>query len=240
MNSELLVLSKVLTEKNLNYVFERGVDDSWFIGYHEIWQFIIRYNNEYGGVPSPGSVLRQFPDIQLPEVPNEFEWAVDALRAQNISMGLRTVAERIEMDLEEGKKPEEIMDETMDLIYNLSTRYEEKKDVDVIHEYDKRLSRTTEQVRYFKKHQRGNYLRTGFQKIDEMAPFMDGNLITLIGDTGSLKSYVIQYIGMNVVQEKHVALVSLEMNKEEVGYRIDAISANSYGDSTTEHHSSIR
>ncbi len=40
-----------------------------------------------------------------------------------------------------------------------------------------------------------------------------------------MKSYTSQDIASNVVEDKHVGIVNLEMNSNEVGYRIDAIGA---------------
>lgn len=223
-NAELTTLSKLLETKNLGYLVERNVDESWFLGHGKEWDFIVSYNQEYGGIPSRQTVIEKFQDTKFPTPPEEeFRFVVDELVDQLIRFKLKVLASRI-LDEVDRTDPHKMLAEIHEQTSDLTVIYEENPDKDIIHDYSERLNKTSEQVAFYEEFRTPKYLRTGFDSIDQKAPFMDGNLITVLGDTGSLKSYWMQAMAMNMVQQKHILLVSLEMSSYEIGWRADAIS----------------
>ena len=226
MNWELSLLSKIVAEKDLGTAIEKGIDEKWFQGFSSLWDFIIDYNEKYGGVPSVRNIKARFEDIDLINVTDTYNYVIDQLRNQNLEIGLRIIADDINSSIDEKKNPQLVMQSILDQSYDLSVSFQESKDVDIIHDYESRAKITRERVAHFEKFDELIFIKSGFTEIDERAPFQDGNLITFIGDTGSLKSYLNQKIGTNIVQHKHVGLLSLEMTSDEVGWRADTIHAN--------------
>ena len=228
MNAELLVISKVIQDRDLGPAIERGMDSEWFLGYKSTWDFIQRYNEKYGGLPSRETVEQAFEGLVLPQVQETFEYCSDQLIDQLMKYRLKIIAGLVQ-DKVDTEDPRVLLSEITSQVYDLSVDFAENPDQDIIHDFRGRLEKTTEQVSHFELNRKPKVLPSGFDHVDQKAPFMDGNLITFIGDTGSLKSYFIQYIAMNVVMEKHVSLLSLEMTKDEVGWRGDAIGAHLQG-----------
>ncbi len=224
-NAEIQTISKLCETKDLGFLIEEGVDSSWFLGYRSTWEFIIQHNQDYGSVPSAGAILSQFPDLELPAVDESLEWAIDRLKNQLLRYSLKALSEKVLNEVDEAD-PNKLLLQVVDSVYALSVKFDERKDQDIIHDYASRLDKTEEQVAYYTEYKKPKAISVGFDKIDNKAPFVDGNLITFIGDTGSFKSYIIQWMAMHAVFQKHVAIASLEMTKHEVGWRIDSIYAH--------------
>ncbi len=136
MNSELFVLSRILQDGTIHEATELGVDASWMLAYRSTWDFIETHVAEYGGTPSLQSLRDVFPDLQIPKTEESIRWCVVQLANQCITQQLRVVQERIAQGLVDDElSPKDLLEEVLKQIYDASTKYEEARDRDIIHDY---------------------------------------------------------------------------------------------------------
>ncbi len=223
-------MSIICREGSLGGVIERGVDRSWFVAYTSLWDSLLEHRERYGDVPSL-EVLRTQTGMDLPDVEGKVEWAVDRLRDQSLTYGLRTIVAGVERAVDQGEvQPTRIASQVADRLSKLTATFDHHVDVDVIHDYHDRYQATMDLVRYREEHGEGKWVKTGFRSMDEGnvswttdpnnihegAPWVGGNLITVMGDTGSWKSFFLQGVSASIAKEKHVLIFSLEMDAREV------------------------
>lgn len=83
MNNETKLLSKVIEERNLGYILEHGVTDSWFAdeGDKRIFKFMRDHYTEYQECPSLEVIQENFPTFQLLEVNDNIQYFIDRMIA---------------------------------------------------------------------------------------------------------------------------------------------------------------
>jgi replicative DNA helicase len=81
MNNESKLLSKVIEERNLGYILERGVSDAWFADDSDrrIFTFMREHYAEYQECPSLDIIQENFPTFQLLEVNDNIQYFIDKL-----------------------------------------------------------------------------------------------------------------------------------------------------------------
>ena len=81
MNKETMLLSKAIQDRNLSELFERDVNDSWFLDNEDrkVWSLLKSHFTKYGECPSIDVVVENFPSYQAVPVSDSIEYLIDEL-----------------------------------------------------------------------------------------------------------------------------------------------------------------
>lgn len=228
--AEANILSWVMIQKNFSAVADFGVDESWFFSYRAEWKFIKDHYNRYLKTPTVTLFKREFPETKLKTVPDEaVAFYVDRLRLNAISERMRGLVEYVDMLAED--QPEQCLAALTDEVFDTAMRYSMQTDTDIIGDFESRLERTKKKVSYFLEYDVPDTIRTGCDEFDLVAPTEPGMVTTIAGDSGNGKTFFGLWWANRIRQanDMDVLFVSLEMNEDEVAYRVDTIGAHEAG-----------
>jgi hypothetical protein len=99
MNKETLLLSKVIQDRDLTRLFERGVNDSWFVDNEDrkVWSLLKSHFTKYGECPSIDVINENFPSYRVVEVNDSVDYLLDGLvSARRKSATVAMIGEAIE------------------------------------------------------------------------------------------------------------------------------------------------
>jgi len=99
MNKETLLLSKVIQDRDLTRLFERGVNDSWFVDNEDrkVWSLLKSHFTKYGECPSIDVINENFPSYRVVEVSDSVDYLLDGLvSARRKSATVAMIGEAIE------------------------------------------------------------------------------------------------------------------------------------------------
>lgn len=224
---EQLLISKVLTDRDLNSVTSLGVHAAHFGGhYEEAWTWIVDYVSKHGEVPSERAFALSHSKVPIEDTSNETvsglvnelfdqyssnalaegtEAAVQALNADDTSQAAYLLKEA----LDKATASTDVLRDT-DLVENWLERYEKYKE------------RKSNERRFYGIH-------TGFPTLDELTGgFKAPNFILFVGEPKRGKSLysLIAARAAHEMSNKKVLYISFEMGVDEVATRYDALSSS--------------
>jgi len=84
MNKEQLLLSKVIETRDLTKLFERNVNDSWFMDNEDrkVWALLKSHFTKYGECPSLDVVTENFPTYKVAPVQDSIDYLLDEIVAR--------------------------------------------------------------------------------------------------------------------------------------------------------------
>ena len=84
MNKEQLLLSKVIETRDLTKLFERNVNDSWFMDNEDrkFWSLLKSHFTKYGECPSLDVVTENFPTYKVVEAQDSIDYLLDEIVAR--------------------------------------------------------------------------------------------------------------------------------------------------------------
>ena len=84
MNKEQLLLSKVIETRDLTKLFERNVNDSWFMDNEDrkVWSLLKSHFTKYGECPSLDVVTENFPTYKVVEAQDSIDYLLDEIVAR--------------------------------------------------------------------------------------------------------------------------------------------------------------
>lgn len=224
---EQLLISKVITDKEVNEVVQLGVKPQHFGGhYAEAWEWIVEYTTKHGGVPTERAFSLSHSDIVIEDTSAETTSGlvaelVDQFRQEKVAQSLSEATAALNGDdtakalqvLSEGLREasaETLVLKDTDLVGTWAERYAEYKRR---HDDDRTFYGT----------------RTGFPTLDAITGgFKNQQFILWVGEPKRGKSLfsLISAQAANGLSNKKVLYVSFEMSAEEVGGRYDALYAH--------------
>jgi KaiC/GvpD/RAD55 family RecA-like ATPase len=229
-DNEYRLVSKVIADRTIIPVIERGIKDEWIVDddLRRVWKFVREHYSSYREVPTIIAVTDNFPNFKAIKVEDTLDYLLDKMvefrRNKLTRNGIEAVLEKMGLNDHESALTE--MSKTvsevnaqgvvgtthLDLTKNPLARLEEYENLQ-----DHKLLG----------------IPTGFQKIDEAtAGLQGGQLITVIAPPKTGKSQITLRVAANTHQAGYVPMFqSFEMNNHEQALRYDAmrahISANS-------------
>jgi replicative DNA helicase len=223
--SELLLISKIIQEGDLQPAVQAGLKPDHFTGeFSNIWLWIIKHHREHGAVPSERAFLAEYGDIDFDDTSREtftgliseviqhykervlvesLTTAVPALDDHRIDDALKALASGVQKAVVESARI---------------------RDVDIIKTWEERLERY-EMMRNTPNALRG--IPTGFNGLDKITyGLRPQQFIVLVGEQKRGKSLIALLIANSAhVYGKRPLFVSFEMSVEEQVARYDAISS---------------
>jgi len=99
MNKETLLLSKAIQDRDLTQLFQRNVNDSWFLDNEDrkVWSLLKAHFTNYGECPSIDVIKDNFPSYQVVQVNDSIEYLLDELiSSRRKSATITMIGEAIE------------------------------------------------------------------------------------------------------------------------------------------------
>lgn len=224
-DNEYRLVSKVIADRVIIPVIERGIQDSWIVDdeLRRVWKFVREHYASYREVPTVVAVTDNFPNFKCLKVEDTLEYLLDKMvefRRRTLTRnGLELVIEKIEKNDHESALNE--MSKTITVVNTQgvigTTHVDLTKDPDIrFHEYESLQNHELLGV------------PTGFEKIDEAtAGLQGGQLITVIAPPKTGKSQIALKMAINVHQAGKIPMFqSFEMSNREQSQRHDAIRAH--------------
>lgn len=225
-DNEYRLVSKVIMERHIIPVLERGIKDDWIVDddLRRVWKFVREHYTNYREVPTHVAVHDNFPNFKIiKNVEDTIDYLIDqmvAFRRRSITRnGTELILEKITANDHEAALTE--MSKTVTLVNEqgvVGTTH-----VDLTKDPDKRWEE-------YQNVQNNKLLGvpTGFEKIDEAtAGLQGGQLITVIAPPKTGKSQIILQMANNVHASGMVPMFqSFEMNNHEQSQRSDSMRAH--------------
>jgi KaiC/GvpD/RAD55 family RecA-like ATPase len=224
-DNEYRLVSKVILDRNIIPVIERGIKDDWILDddLRRVWKFVREHYATYREVPTAIAVNDNFPNFKTLVVEDSLEYLIDKMvefrRRSMTRNGVESVVEALNSNDHESALLE--MSKAITLVNEQgiqgTTHVDITKDPDKFwEEYENLQSSTLLGV------------PTGFEKIDEAtAGLQGGQLITVIAPPKTGKSQIALRMAANVHETGMVPMFqSFEMNNHEQTQRYLAMSAH--------------
>jgi archaellum biogenesis ATPase FlaH len=213
-DNEMRLVSKVIVDRNIIPVLEKGIKDDWIVDddLRRIWKFVRDHYANYREVPTAVAVNDNFPNFRPLNVEDSLDYLIDKMvefRRRTITRnGVENVVQELNLNNHEGALSE--MSKTVTLVNAqgvVGTTH-----VDLTRDPDKLWDE-------YQNVQQSVFLGipTGFAKIDEAtAGLQGGQLITIIAPPKTGKSQIALQMAINTHAQGFVPMFqSFEMNNHE-------------------------
>jgi archaellum biogenesis ATPase FlaH len=213
-DNEMRLVSKVIVDRNIIPVLERGVKDDWIVDddLRRVWKFVRDHYANYREVPTAVAVNDNFPNFRPLNVEDSLDYLIDKMvefRRRTITRnGVENVVQELNLNNHENALTE--MSKTVTLVNAQgvvgTTHLDLTRDPDKV--WDE-----------YQNVQNSVFLGipTGFAKIDEAtAGIQGGQLITIIAPPKTGKSQIALQMAINTHDQGFVPMFqSFEMNNHE-------------------------
>ena len=227
MNYEVRLLNSIVDSGNYVEAINGGVENV-FLEYRDVWNFVVKHYEEHKKTPSKDTIKHHYPDFDFVATPEPVKYYIDDARRESLSYQTRTVVSKANAVLNElGPKDalSFLMEETSKL-YKFSSSL---KDTDLVGEWKDRAEDLKERSLRDNKDIMG--IPSGISVIDKtFGGWQPGDFIVLLGWTGVGKSFIARLFAANAWRAGYRPLIiSLEMNKQQEGQRLDTLLNNGEG-----------
>lgn len=219
---QLQLISKILSSKSVSIIEDNLLDQSYFTGYEQEYNFIMDHYNRYGNVPDQATFLSAFPGIELVEVTESDAYLVDTAREaalyQRAVPIVQTVADLLTND---ANAAAEYM---INAIKDLQPNYR-LGGTDIIAQADKRYDQFLDR----KEHQDNWFFTSGFEELDSLWHGIQRGeeFIVIVARINQGKSWTLEKIITHIWQIGYnVGYISPEMSANSIGYRFDTLYKN--------------
>ena len=217
MNKETLLLGKAIQERDLTQLFQRNVNDSWFLDNEDrkIWSFLKAHFTKYGECPSVDVIKDNFPSYRDDVVINDsIEYFLDELISNRRKSATITMIGDAIQRIEKEKDHEGALIEIQKGIVKLEQEGLTKStDVDIT----ENPMQLWDDYLYRKSNPGLLGVATGFDTIDAATNgLQNGQLVIIVAPPKTGKSTLALQIAQNVHQQgKTPMFQSFEMTNQE-------------------------
>lgn len=216
---QLQFLNKLLDSKDASFIITNNITEEFFSDYEQEFKFIKEHLDNYNNIPDKATFLSKFPDFDIIQVDESYNYLLDALYEDRNKRKLASIFNRIRNLLNEGK-----IEEALNL-YSTSTEVAVKAKhidcVDIIRDTS-RYEDYVERCNDFNKY----YVKTGFNELDKLIGGWERQeeLATIAARPGVGKSWVLLKCAVAALEQGlNVGIYSGEMSERKVGYRFDTL-----------------
>jgi len=226
MNYEVRLLNAIIESKDYISSVNGGVENV-FLEYRDIWNFIVNHYENHKRVPSKETIKQHHPDFEFISTPEPIEYYIDEAKKESLAYQTRSIvskAHSLISDTGARQALSYLMEETSKL-YKFSSNL---KDTDLVGEWKERSEDLKERSKN-KKEIQG--IPSGINVIDKVfGGWQPGDFVVLLGWTGVGKSFIARLFAVNAWKAGYRPLIiSLEMNKQQEGQRLDTLLNNGEG-----------
>lgn len=226
MNHEAKLLSRIVQDRNVNYLFEKGVNESWFHDANDkkLFKFLQHHFANYSETPSLDVIKENFPTYTPTVVEDSLEYLLDRLvDERRKAIVVSTISDAIE-HVENNKDHEEALNALVRGFARIENEgLSRTNDIEIT----KAAALAKEEYERRKNNPGMLGFSTGFPTMDEATAGMQpGQLIFIVAPPKTGKSTVaLQMAATNHLNGLRPMFLSFEMNNEEQKLRYYAIRA---------------
>ena len=226
MNYEVRLLNSIVDTQDYVSAVNSGVENV-FLEYRDVWNFIVSHYETHSKVPSKETVKQHHQDFEFISTPEPLAYYIDEAKKESLSYQTRGIVAKAHGIINESGPKEALsflMEETSKL-YKFSSNL---KDTDLAGEWKDRV-RDLKARSLNPKAIAG--IPSGIDVIDKVfGGWQSGDFIVLLGWTGVGKSFIARLFAVNAWKAGYRPLIiSLEMNKQQEGQRLDTLLNNGEG-----------
>lgn len=227
MNYELRVLNSLLTCGNYVEAVNEGIENV-FIEHRDIWNFIVSHYDDHKKTPSKDTVKHHYPDFEFINTTEPLSYYISEAKKESLSYQTRQIISRANSMLKE-LGPKDAMSFLMQSTSQLYKFSSGLKDTDLAGEWKDRVDDLRNRALLENKDVVG--IPSGINVIDKsFGGWQPGDFIVLLGWTGVGKSFIARLFAANAWRAGYRPLIiSLEMNKQQEGQRLDTLLNNGEG-----------
>lgn len=214
------ILNKIIQTGDFSIIENNNLDESYFVGYEEEFNFIKNHRDKYSNVPDKETFLSNFPDFDIMEVGESDRYLVATIREECLYYKCKPVVEKMaELLRNDANAATEYM---VQALHELQPTYE-AEGTDIIAGAEERLQE------FIQKKDKNNqwYFTTGFPELDELIHGFNrdtAEFIIIFARTNQGKSWVLEKMVTHIWQLGFdVGYISPEMDATNVGYRFDTL-----------------
>jgi replicative DNA helicase len=226
VNYEVRLLNSIVDTQDYVSAVNSGVENV-FLEYRDVWNFIVSHYETHSKVPSKETVKQHHQDFEFISTPEPLAYYIDEAKKESLSYQTRGIVAKAHGLINESGPKEALsflMEETSKL-YKFSSNL---KDTDLAGEWKDRV-RDLKARSLNPKAIAG--IPSGIDVIDKVfGGWQSGDFIVLLGWTGVGKSFIARLFAVNAWKAGYRPLIiSLEMNKQQEGQRLDTLLNNGEG-----------
>lgn len=230
MNYEVRLLNSLIQSNDYVTAVNEGVENV-FIEYKDVWNFIVHHYDEHKKIPSKETVRQHHPEFEFYSTPEPLKYYIDEAKKESLSYQTRLLVSKANGLLGEAG-PKEALAYLMESTSRLYKYSSNLKDTDLVGEWRDRASDLRERSQKGLHELQG--IPSGINVIDkQFGGWQPGDFIVLLGWTGVGKSFIARLFAVNAWRAGYRPLIiSLEMNKQQEGQRLDTLLTNGDGSFT--------
>lgn len=230
MNYEVRLLNSIISTNDFVGAVNGGVENV-FIEYRDIWNFIVSHYDNHKKVPSRETVKQHHPEFEFISTPEPLDYYIDDAKKESLAYQTRVVVSKANSMLGD-VGPREALSYLMENTSKLYKYSSNLKDTDLVGEWRDRFDDL--KVRSEKGNQELQGIPSGIGVIDKsFGGWQPGDFVVLLGWTGVGKSFIARLFAVNAWKAGYRPLIiSLEMNKQQEGQRLDTLLNNGEGNFT--------
>lgn len=227
MNYEVKLLNSLIQSNEYVTAVNAGVENV-FIEYRDVWNFIVAHYDEHKKVPSKETVKQHHPEFEFYSTPEPIKYYIDEAKKESLSYQTRVLVSKTNGLLSEAGPKEALayLMENTSALYKYSSNL---KDTDLVGEWKDRAVDLRERSKKGFGELQG--IPSGIKVIDkQFGGWQPGDFVVLLGWTGVGKSFIARLFAVNAWKAGYRPLIiSLEMNKQQEGQRLDTLLNNGEG-----------
>lgn len=226
MNYEIRLINSIVDTGNYVLAVNGGVENV-FKEYKDIWNFVVSHYDIHKKVPSKETIKQHHPDFEFISTPEPVEYYIDEAKKESLSFQTRSIVAKAHSLIAEFGPREALsylMEETSK-VYKFASSL---KDTDLVGDWRERFDDLLERSKHHKTIQG---IPSGIKVIDKVfGGWQPGDFVVLLGWTGVGKSFIARLFAVNAWKAGYrPMIISLEMNKQQEGQRLDTLLNNGEG-----------
>lgn len=224
MNNELKLINAVCKNKDLATVLSEDATPL-FTTYRDAFDWIVDYWRKYRSTPDIEVVKENFDFIENVEIKGETQYYLNELRNDYASSKLQANMLEWARSLDAGTSGLEVLEKMNQEVTKLARISSVVKDVDLANEVEERIQHMQDIAQKNKDGMGVTGIASNVNAIDtSFSGFQPGDLIVLMGWTGSAKSWFALYLACQAWSQGYKPLYfSLEMGPRLIGPRVDTL-----------------
>ena len=218
----LQIISKILSTGDNSIIEDNLLNEDYFEGYKDEFNFIENHYKQYGNIPDKATFLSEFPNIELVEVAETDKYLVDTLKEEYLYYKsvpiVQKIAELLKTDANAAAEYMISATKTLNPNYDLGGT---NIISDASLRYDEFISRKDNQNQW--------YFTSGFEELDDLIHGIQRGeeLVVLFARVNQGKSWISEKITTHIWQLGfNVGYISPEMSASSIGYRFDTLYNN--------------
>lgn len=216
---QVQIISNILQTKSLDIIENNMLNEEYFLGYENEYNFIIEHNEKYGSVPDKATFLSNFPDFELVQVEESDKYLVDKIREQYLYNKSVPIVQRVaELLKTDANAASEYM---LSAVKTLTPNYD-IGGVDIIAQADDRYNEYMDR----KNHQDEWFFTSGLPELDDVIHGIQRKeeFFVIVARTNQGKSWMLEKIAAHIWEIGfNVGYVSPEMGASSIGFRFDTL-----------------